>query len=338
MSAEPTAGSTGVGRDRQARAMHVLVTGAAGFIGSHLCEALLDAGHSVLGVDAFLDYYGRERKERNLTALRSRPEFSFSELDLRTAPLEPVLDRVEAVVHAAAMPGLVRSWVDMDAYTSCNVLAVQRLCEAAASAGLRRFVHVSTSSVYGTEAVGDESTSTRPVSPYGVTKLAAEHLALAYWSEFGLPAVILRYFSIYGPRQRPEMAYAAFTEALLDGKPLTVFGDGRQSRSNTFVSDCVAGTLAALERGELGGIYNIGGGEEIELLDAIGIIARELGVEPRIVFEPARVGDQRRTAADVSKARRDLGYDPVVGPEEGLRRQVAWHVAERAEGVRSRPA
>ena len=154
----------------------------------------------------------------------------------------------------------------------------------------------------------------------------------------GLPAVILRYFSIYGPRQRPEMAYAAFTEALLDGRSLTVYGDGDQSRSNTFVSDCVAGTVAALDGGAAGEIYNIGGGEEIKLLDAIGIIADELGVEPRIAFGPARVGDQRRTAADVSKARRELGYEPRVGPDEGLRRQVAWHVAERETGVRSRPA
>ena len=318
--------------------MHVLVTGAAGFIGSHLCEALLDAGHGVVGIDAFLDYYGRDRKERNLAGLRGHEGFAFAELDLRTAPLGPVLEGVDAVIHAAAMPGLVRSWVDIDTYTSCNVVAVQRLCEAATAAGIQRFVHVSTSSVYGAEAVGDESTPTRPVSPYGVTKLAAEHLVSAYCSQFGLPAVILRYFSIYGPRQRPEMAYAIFTEALLDGRPLEVFGDGRQSRSNTFVSDCVAGTLAALERGPAGGVYNIGGGRELELLDAIGIIADELGVEPRLVFGPARAGDQRRTAADVSKARRELGYDPVVGPEEGLRRQVAWQVAERAEGVRSRPA
>jgi UDP-glucuronate 4-epimerase len=318
--------------------MHVVVTGAAGFIGSHLCEALVAAGHGVVGVDAFLDYYGRERKERNLAPLRARPDFTFHELDLRTAPLAPLLEGADAVVHAAAMPGLVRSWVDMETYTSCNVLAVQRLCEAAAESGVERFVHVSTSSVYGTDAVGDERTPTRPVSPYGVTKLAAEHLALAYCSEFGLPALVLRYFSIYGPRQRPEMAYSLFTEALLDGRPLTVYGDGRQSRSNTFVSDCVAGTVAALERGSAGEVYNIGGGEEIELLDAIGIIADELGVEPRIVFGPPRAGDQRRTAADVSKARRELGYDPVVAPEEGLRRQVAWHLAERAEGVRSRPA
>ena len=309
--------------------MHVLVTGAAGFIGSHLCEALLAAGHGVVGIDAFLDYYARDRKERNLDGLRGRPGFAFHELDLRAAPLEPVLDGVDAVVHAAAMPGLVRSWVDMETYTSCNVLAVQRLCEASARTGLRRFVHVSTSSVYGTDAVGDETTPLRPVSPYGVTKLAAEHLVLAYHSEFGLPVSVLRYFSIYGPRQRPEMAYAAFTEALLDGRPLSVFGDGGQSRSNTYVSDCVAGTVAALDRGAAGEIYNIGGGEEIKLLDAIGIIADELGVEPRLDFQPARVGDQRRTAADVAKARRELGYDPVVGPDEGLRRQVAWHVAER---------
>ena len=318
--------------------MTVLVTGAAGFIGSHLCEALLAAGHRVVGVDAFLDYYGRERKERNLDALRALPGFTFHESDLRTASLEPLLEGVDAVVNEAAMPGLERSWLDIEAYTSCNVVAVQRLCEAAVRVGLPRLVHVSTSSVYGTDAVGGEDTPTRPVSPYGVTKLAAEHLVLAYRSQFGLPAVILRYFSIYGPRQRPEMAYAAFTEALIDGRPLTIHGDGSQSRSNTFVSDCVAGTVAALERGAPGEIYNIGGGKEITLLDALAVIADELRVEPRVSFGPARPGDQRRTAADVSKARAALGYEPAVRPEDGLRRQVAWHLAERSEDVRYRPA
>lgn len=323
---------------RNGSSRRAVVTGAAGFIGSHLCEALLSGGHRVVGVDAFLDYYERERKERNLHDLRLHPGFTFHESDLRTAPLEPLLEGVDAVVNEAAMPGLVRSWVDIDAYTSCNVVAVQRLCEAAVRVGLPRLVHVSTSSVYGTDAVGDESTPTRPVSPYGVTKLAAEHLVSAYRSQFGLPAVILRYFSIYGPRQRPEMAYAAFTEALIDGRPFTVHGDGRQSRSNTYVSDCVAGTVAALDRGATGEIYNIGGGEEITLLDALAVIADELGVEPRVDFGPARPGDQRRTVADVSKARAALGYEPAVGPDDGLRRQVAWHVAERSGDVRSRPA
>jgi nucleoside-diphosphate-sugar epimerase len=316
--------------------MQVLVTGAAGFIGSHLCETLLAEGHRVVGVDAFVDYYARERKERNLADLRSHPGFTFQEADLRTDALEPLLEGVDVVVNEAGMPGLARSWTDTETYLSCNVLAVQRLCEAAVGVGLPRLVHVSTSSVYGTEAVGDETTPTRPVSPYGVTKLAAEHLLLAYHDQFGLPVIVLRYFSIYGPRQRPEMAYSLFTEALIDGHPIAVFGDGRQSRSNTYVSDCVAGTTAALERGTLGEVYNIGGGQELALLDAIGIIAGELGVEPHLAFEPPRPGDQRRTAADVSKARQALGYEPLVGPEEGLRRQVAWHLGERSARVEAR--
>jgi UDP-glucuronate 4-epimerase len=312
----------------------VLVTGAAGFIGSHLCAALLAAGHAVVGVDAFLDYYARKRKDRNVEPLRRHPSFTFQELDLRTAPLEPLLEGVDAVVNEAAMPGLTHSWVDIETYAACNIVAVQRLCDAAVRVGLERLVHVSTSSVYGTEAVGDETTPTRPASPYGVTKLAGEHLALAYHSQFGLPVVVLRYFSIYGPRQRPDMAYATFTDALLDGRPLIVHGDGGQSRSNTFVSDCVAGTIAALERGEPGEVFNIGGGEVITLLGAIAIIADALGVEPRVEFGPPRPGDQRRTAADISKARRVLGYEPVVGPEEGLPRQIAWHVSERSPALR----
>ena len=188
------------------------------------------------------------------------------------------------------MPGLPRSWTEMEAYTSCNLLATYRLVEASRAAGIRRYIQISTSSVYGTEAVGDESQPLRPISPYGVTKLAAEQLVLAYVQTYGFPAAILRYFSIYGPRQRPDMAYHKFIEALIDQQDLTVFGDGHQSRSSTFVSDAVDGTLRALEGAEVGEVYNIGGGERVELLDVIRIIGDELGVEPVIQFEivPAR--------------------------------------------------
>jgi nucleoside-diphosphate-sugar epimerase len=227
------------------------------------------------------------------------------------------------------MAGLMRSWTDFASYESCNVLGLERLIEASREVGVRRFVQISTSSVYGTDAVGDEGVATRPVSPYGVTKLAAEHLLLAHVAVHGFPATILRYFSIYGPRQRPDMAYHIFTEALIDGKPLVVYGDGFQSRANTFVTDAVAGTIAAIDRAEIGGIYNIGGGEEITLLDAIGVIADALGVEPDVRHEPARPGDQRRTWADVSRARRTFGYEPAVAPRDGLPAQVRWHLGRR---------
>lgn len=312
--------------------MRVLVTGVAGFVGSHLAEQLLTDGHEVIGLDSFTDYYARSIKERNLSGLLKTDGFRFHELDLRHDPLAAALEDVEVVVNEAAMAGLMRSWTDFESYAGCNLLGLQRLIEAARPANVRRFVQISTSSVYGTNAVGDEDVPTRPVSPYGVTKLAAEKLLLAHVAVHGFPATILRYFSIYGPRQRPDMAYHIFTESLMDGRPIVVFGDGLQSRSNTFVTDAVAGTISAIDRGEIGGIYNIGGGEEITLLEAIGLIANELGVEPQIQHEPARPGDQRRTWADTSRAREALDYRPRVTPREGLAAQVRWQAGLRTPG------
>ncbi|MFL5770937.1 MAG: NAD-dependent epimerase/dehydratase family protein [Chloroflexota bacterium] len=305
--------------------MRLIVSGAAGFIGSHLVDAALAAGHDVVGIDAFVPYYPRAVKQANLAGAAEHPRFELVESDLRTDELEPILDRADAVVHFAAMPGLPRSWTDFELYTSCNVIATERLLEALRRVGRTRLVHISTSSVYGELGVGDESLPTIPTSPYGVTKLAGEHLVRAFAATFGLDAVILRYFSIYGPRQRPDMAYHRFAEALLAGEGITVYGDGRSSRTSTFVDDAVGATLAAVERAEAGSLYNIGGGEPITVLQAIGVIADELGVEPRIAFEPPRPGDQRHTAADVSRAGRELGWEPSIGPREGLRRQVAWH-------------
>ena len=310
--------------------MRILVTGVAGFVGSHVAEQLLADGHDVVGLDSFTDYYARSTKERNLSGLLGADRFSFHELDLRHDQLEAALEDVEAVINEAAMAGLMRSWTDFESYASCNLLGLQRLIEATRFANVRRFIQISTSSVYGADAVGDEDVPTRPVSPYGVTKLAAEKLLLAHVAVNGFPAAILRYFSIYGPRQRPDMAYNIFTEALIDGRPIVVFGDGLQSRSNTFVSDAVAATVSAIDRAEVGGIYNIGGGEEIALRDAIGLIADELKVEPLIRYEAARPGDQRRTFADISRAREALGYVPQVAPAQGLRAQVQWQAGLRS--------
>ncbi len=313
--------------------MRVVVTGVAGFVGSHLAEALLAGGHEVVGIDAFIDYYPRPVKERNIAGLVGRPGFTFHEADLRRADLEPLLDGAAAVVHLAAMPGLARSWTDVETYTSCNLLATHRLVEAVLAVGVPRLLHASTSSVYGSDAVGDENAPTRPISPYGVTKLAAEHLILAYVQSRGLEAAILRYFSMFGPRQRPDMAYHIFIEALLDGRPITVFGDGQQSRSNTFIDDCVRGTIAAIGGAETGAIYNIAGGESLKLNDAIATIAEAVGVEPRIIHGPTRPGDQRTTFADTARARAAFGFQPTIGAVEGLRAQVAWHVARRGDPV-----
>lgn len=310
-------------------AMRVLVTGAAGFIGSTLCERLVADGHTVRGVDAFVGSYPEDVKRRNLRGLEGSPAFSFTVADLRTADLDPLLEDVDVVVNEAAVAGLAPSWADLELYVSCNVLGLGRLLEAARRAEVRRFIQVSTSSVYGLDAVGDEDHPLRPASPYGVTKLAAEHLVLAHVGAFGLPATILRYFSIYGPRQRPDMAYHRFIEAMLDDRPITIFGDGEQTRSNTFVDDCVDGTVRAIDSGEVGEIYNIGGGHTISLNEAVRLIGEATGREPRIERQPPVPGDQRHTSADTGKAQRVLGYHPSVDPAEGLRRQAAWHIERR---------
>lgn len=305
--------------------MRALITGVAGFVGSHLAEALLTSGHEVIGLDAFIDYYSRPAKERNLAAALSHPRFSLRELDLRSDDLSGLLDGVDAVIHLAAIPGLPQSWTRFDDYLTCNAVATQRLLEAARGARLRRFLHVSTSSVYGSVAESGEETLPRPISPYGVTKLAGEHLVQAYGAAFGLPWIILRYFSIYGPRQRPDMAYHIFIESLLDGRPIRVFGDGSRSRTSTYVDDCVRGTLMALEGGRIGETYNIGGSEAVTVSQVVDMLGRLVGVEPIVEYAPERVGDQVRTRASTEKARAHFGYQATIPVEEGLRRQVEWH-------------
>lgn len=305
--------------------MKCVVTGAAGFIGSHLCEALLQAGHAVVGLDSFVPYYPRAVKERNLASLWAMPHFRFEALDLRTDPLTAALDGVEAVFHLAAVPGLKRSWADFDLYASCNVQATQRLLEAVtrSKTSLPRFVLASTSSVYGRTASGDETQQTLPISPYGVTKLAAEHLCRAYADAHDLPLVVLRYFSVYGPRQRPDMGYHQFIRAMLCDEPVVVTGDGHQSRSSTYVGDCVSATVAALDA-PVGETYNVGGGESASVWDVLGVLASLAGRAPRVRQEPARLGDQRSTFADASKLRSHLGFIPRTSLAEGLARQWEW--------------
>ncbi len=304
--------------------MRVVVTGAAGFIGSHLTEAMLHDGHDVVGIDCFTDYYGREAKETNLAVAHCHPRFRLVDADLRTDDLAPLVAGADVVVNEAATPGLVLSWDDFDRYQSCNLAAVKRLADACLAEGVGHLVQASTSSVYGAEATAAEDEPTRPVSPYGVTKLAAEHLLRAYHETDGLPLTVLRYFSIYGPRQRPDMAYRIFCERLLRDEPIRVYGDGSQTRTNTFVSDCVAATVAALERPPDGSTFNIGGGRELALCDAIAILSDVSGVEARIEWHPVRRGDQRRTVADTRRAAVELGWKPVVEPEDGLEQQLRW--------------
>ncbi len=304
-----------------------LVTGAAGFIGSHLAERLIGSGGEVVGVDSFTDYYPRSIKESNLAVLRSSDRFRLVEADLATAALEPLLDGVDAVCHMAAQAGVRASWGrSFETYTDCNVLATQRLLEAVRGRPLDRFVYASSSSVYGQtdDLPMRESSRTRPVSPYGVTKLAGEHLAVLYHRNYGVPTVSLRFFTVYGPRQRPDMAFHRFIRAGLLGETVHVFGDGEQTRDFTFIDDTVTGIVAALTRGEPGEVLNLGGGGSVRLNDALDIIEDLVGRPLDRRYGAAEHGDVSDTQADSSRAREILDFRPRTDLESGLEREMLW--------------
>ncbi|HEY2775646.1 MAG TPA: NAD-dependent epimerase/dehydratase family protein [Candidatus Binatia bacterium] len=307
--------------------MRALVTGAAGFIGSTLAESLLAAGHEVVGIDCFLDYYPRAAKEGNLAAIRENRRFRFLEASLVDADLGPVVDGVDWVFHQAAQAGVRSSWgEDFRIYSDNNVYATQRLLEACRAVALKKFVYASSSSVYGdtTDLPMRETSMPRPVSPYGVSKLAAEHLVWLYWKNFAVPTVSLRYFTVYGPRQRPDMAFHRFIFSVMDDRPIVLFGDGEQSRDFTYVGDIVAANVSAAESEASGRVYNLGGGSRTTVNDVIACIGRLVGREPRVDHRPMQKGDVRHTSADTSAARAEIGFAPVVDLDEGLARQVAW--------------
>ena len=310
----------------------VLVTGAAGFIGSHLSMRLLEEGEEVVGVDCFTDFYDPALKRRNLQSLLGRAGFDFREVDLRAAPLEDLIASCDAVFHQAAQAGVRSSWGKMFAdYSSINVEATQRLLEACRPhrARLRRFVYASSSSVYG-EAPRHptrEEDATIPVSPYGVTKLAGELLVRLYASQYGIPAASLRYFTVYGPRQRPDMGFHRFLRAIHEGREIVLYGDGAQTRDFTYVSDAVEANLLALRRdGEAGETFNIGGGERVSVLEVLERMEEVTGRPVRVRREPRAPGDVLHTGADTSRARERLGYRPAVPLREGLRRMTDWMV------------
>jgi UDP-glucose 4-epimerase len=304
-----------------------LVTGVAGFVGSTLAESLTGDGIEVVGVDCFTDYYGREIKERNLETLRRRPAFRFVEGALQTTPLEPLLDGVTHVFHLAAQAGVRASWgADFRTYTSHNVDATQRLLEALKTHSVERLVYASSSSVYGDAAAIPmrEDGFVQPVSPYGVTKLAAEHLCHLYHVSYGIPAVALRYFTVYGPRQRPDMAFHRFIRAALTGTPIQLFGDGGQTRDFTYVGDIVSATRAAGDRGRAGRVYNIGGGSRVSMHEVIATIERITGRALDVQRQPAEKGDMRDTFADTTRAHEDLGFVPGWTLDAGLKRECEW--------------
>ncbi len=307
--------------------MRILVTGVSGFIGSHLAERLVADGHSVLGVDSFLDFYPREIKENNMKALLGKPGFEFVEGDLFDLDLGGLLSGVEGVYHQAAIAGVRTSWGGrFSEYVRNNISCTQLLLEAAKDKNLKKFVYASSSSVYGdAEAFPTrEDVQLRPVSPYGVTKLAGENLATLYYKGYGVPVVSLRYFTVYGPRQRPDMAFHRFVRAAITGGGITVFGTGEQTRDFTFVADVVEANLRAFSDGVSGESYNIGGGTRIKLIDAIRLIEEISGAKIRIDYKDSERGDARHTSADVSKAERDFNYSPVFGIKEGLTEHYNW--------------
>jgi UDP-glucuronate 4-epimerase len=297
--------------------MRYVVTGAAGFIGSHLAEALIERGHDVLGVDCFTDYYDPALKEENAARL------DVARVDLAERDLE--LDGVDGVFHLAGQPGVRSFGTVFDDYVRHNLVATRRVFETAAGAGVR-VVFASSSSIYGDAEryPTPEETEPRPISPYGITKLGCEHLAHAYAKEFALDAVLLRYFTVYGPRQRPDMALARIVDALVRGAPFDLYGDGLQSRSFTYVADSVEATLAAMEGAPPGALYNVGGGVEATMRDAIATLERIAGRRLDVVERPAAAGDVRRTSADTSAIERDLGWRATTSLEDGLKAQWEW--------------
>jgi nucleoside-diphosphate-sugar epimerase len=315
--------------------VRALVTGAAGFIGSHLTSALLDRGAEVIGLDCFTDYYPRAAKEANLEVNRGRPGFVFVEDSIQRAPLETLLDGVTHVFHLAAQAGVRRSWgADFRVYTDHNVDATQQLLEACVGRPLRRFVYASSSSLYGDKVAIPmrEDALPQPVSPYGVTKLAAEQLCYLYCVNHGVPATSVRYFTVYGPRQRPDMAFHRFFRAALDGQPIVIYGDGEQTRDFTFVTDAVAATIAAGEVGVPGRAYNIGGGSRVTVNDVLRIVEALVGVPIQVRREPPQKGDMRDTYADTSLARADLGFVPAVALQDGLESEYRWLSTQPALG------
>jgi len=305
------------------------VTGAAGFIGSHLCERLTASGYRVVGVDSFSDYYPRSFKEANLALLSDDRNFDLIEADLLHLDLEALLAGMSPayVFHLAAQPGVRASWgKTFETYLQNNILASQRLLEALKDRRLKKFVYASSSSVYGDAErfpTGEELRP-QPVSPYGVTKLAGEHLCMLYGRNYGLPVVALRYFTVYGPRQRPDMAFFKFIRAMLTDRPLTVFGDGEQTRDFTYVADAVEGTVQAALSPVTGEVFNIGGGSRVAVYGVVRRLEEITGCRAQIRYAPAGRGDARHTSADITKAARVLQYRPARSLPVGLEAEVRW--------------
>ncbi len=323
--------------DTQSRATVSLITGVAGFVGSHLAEALLAMGHTVVGTDCLTDYYSPAIKKHNLQGPQSNPRFRFLQADLLKTDLRSLLSAgkdqanggacVDYVFHLAAQPGVRASWgKSFEIYTRNNIEATQALLEAAKQLPIKKFVYASSSSVYGDAETYPtaETLAPHPISPYGVSKLAAEHLCMLYWRNYGVRTVGLRYFTVYGPRQRPDMGFNKFISAMLDDKEIEIYGDGEQTRDFTYVSDAVQGTISGATSEAVGEVFNIGGGSRVTVNQVLRTLESIVGKKAKVKYIENQKGDVRHTAADISKAQRLLGYRPQVTTKEGLAREVEW--------------
>jgi nucleoside-diphosphate-sugar epimerase len=307
--------------------MNCLVTGAAGFIGSHLSRRLIREGLSVTGVDSFTDYYPRWIKEKNLSLIKEESKFSFIEEDINSLDLSQLLQGFDCVFHMAAQAGVRASWgLSFSEYLRNNIEATQRLLEESKELPLHRFVYASSSSVYGycTELPMSESSPLLPFSPYGVTKLAGENLCYLYSKNYGVPTISLRFFTVYGPGQRPDMAFHKFFKSVSENKPITVFGTGEQTRDFTFIDDIVNALLTCITDGRLGETYNLGGGNRKILKDLFPLFEEICEKKISIKWEENQKGDVPHTLADIQKAKNELGFDPKMPIEEGLSEEWEW--------------
>jgi nucleoside-diphosphate-sugar epimerase len=307
--------------------MNCLVTGAAGFIASHLCRRLLEEGFFVIGVDSFSDFYPKWIKEKNIENLLNKKNFDFIGEDLENLDLKKLLSRTDFVFHLAAQAGVRSSWgQNFAVYTKNNIQVTQWLLEAAKDTSLSKFIYASSSSVYGLcpHLPMTETSPLYPLSPYGVTKLAAEQLCFLYFKNYGVPTVSLRFFTVYGPGQRPDMAFHKFLMDIKEGKKITIFGDGKQTRDFTYIDDIIEACIASLDRGKIGEIYNIGGGNRVKLEEVFPLLEKICQNKIEIKNVEKQKGDVRHTFAHIEKARKDLNYSPQIPLPEGLTKEWIW--------------
>jgi len=306
--------------------MRCLVTGCAGFIGSHLAERLVKLGFNVIGIDSFTDYYDRKIKEGNVQNLLKAKSFTLVREDILHVDVDKLLEGVGFVFHHAAQPGVLASWGKrFETYLNDNILATQRLLESARKVSLKSFIFASSSSVYGNcQLPMREDRLLAPVSPYGVSKLASENLCYSYWKGFGVPIVSLRYFTVYGPRQRPDMAFHRFIRGMLKGEEVTIYGDGNQTRDFTYIEDALDSNILVMNKGCTGEVFNIGGGSYISLNVALRLLEEIIGKRARISYLEKRKGDMEATWADIGKANRILGYNPRYDLKKGLIEEIEW--------------